>query len=113
MRFWRHRRPIPGRIPESGKRCPGDARSASIVTSAVGCVLPTIRRTISTSPPPSTSLKIDCSRTVSRSNSISTAAKGEYYCLRCSFVGDEAEVQRLNAEFRSKYLLRSTRLDIG
>jgi late competence protein required for DNA uptake (superfamily II DNA/RNA helicase) len=40
-------------------------------------------------------------------------AKGEYYCLRCSFVGDEAEVQRLNAEFRSKYTLRSTRLDIG
>jgi len=30
--------------------------------------------------------------------------QGEYYCLRCSFVGPEAEVLRLNAEFRSKYL---------
>ena len=36
--------------------------------------------------------------------------KGEYYCLRCSFVGSEAEVLRLNAEFRSKYLDRATRI---
>jgi late competence protein required for DNA uptake (superfamily II DNA/RNA helicase) len=39
-------------------------------------------------------------------------ATGEYYCLRCSFVGDEAEVRRLNAQFREKYPLRSTRLTI-
>lgn len=37
-------------------------------------------------------------------------ARGEYYCLRCSFVGPEAEVLRLNAEFRSKYLDRATRI---
>ena len=36
--------------------------------------------------------------------------KAEYYCLRCSFVGSEAEVLRLNAEFRSKYLDRAVRI---
>ena len=36
--------------------------------------------------------------------------KDEYYCLRCSFVGDEQEVKRLNAQFREKYLSRSTRI---
>ena len=36
--------------------------------------------------------------------------KDEYYCLRCSFVGDEKEVQRLNAQFREKYLDRLTRI---
>ena len=35
---------------------------------------------------------------------------GEYYCLRCSFVGNEAEVQRLNAQFREKYSDRATRI---
>jgi hypothetical protein len=34
----------------------------------------------------------------------------EYYCLRCSFVGSESEVQRLNAQFRAKYVARSTRI---
>lgn len=38
------------------------------------------------------------------------SAKQEYYCLRCSFVGDEAEVLRVNAEFRSKYLDRARRI---
>ena len=36
--------------------------------------------------------------------------KAEYYCLRCSFVGPEVEVLRLNAEFRSKYLDRAVRI---
>jgi predicted RNA-binding Zn-ribbon protein involved in translation (DUF1610 family) len=34
----------------------------------------------------------------------------EYYCLRCSFVGNEQEVQRLNAQFREKYLDRMIRI---
>jgi predicted RNA-binding Zn-ribbon protein involved in translation (DUF1610 family) len=34
----------------------------------------------------------------------------EYYCLRCSFTGDEAEVQRLNAQFRDKYRDRIIRI---
>jgi DNA-directed RNA polymerase subunit RPC12/RpoP len=38
------------------------------------------------------------------------AAKNEYYCLRCSFHGDEAEVQRLNAQFRAKYADRARRI---
>lgn len=38
------------------------------------------------------------------------ADKNEYYCLRCSFVGNESKVLRLNAEFRSKYLDRATRI---
>jgi hypothetical protein len=38
------------------------------------------------------------------------AGKGEYYCLRCSFVGPESEVQRLNAQFRAKYLDRAVRI---
>jgi len=36
--------------------------------------------------------------------------KDEYYCLRCSFVGNEKEVQRLNAQFREKYLSRTVRI---
>jgi hypothetical protein len=36
--------------------------------------------------------------------------KAEYYCLRCSFVGDEPEVLRLNALFREKYRARTTRI---
>jgi hypothetical protein len=35
---------------------------------------------------------------------------GEYYCLRCSFTGDEAEVLRLNAQFREKYRDRTRRI---
>ena len=34
----------------------------------------------------------------------------EYYCLRCSFTGDEREVLRLNAQFRAKYLDRTRRI---
>jgi hypothetical protein len=34
----------------------------------------------------------------------------EYYCLRCSFSGDEMEVQRLNAQFREKYRDRIIRI---
>jgi len=34
----------------------------------------------------------------------------EYYCLRCSFVGNEQEVLRLNAQFRAKYLDRTRRI---
>lgn len=36
--------------------------------------------------------------------------RSEYYCLRCSFVGDEDEVRRLNAQFREKYGARTTRI---
>ena len=36
--------------------------------------------------------------------------KGEYYRQRCSFVGPEAEVLRLNKEFRAKYLDRAVRI---
>ena len=35
---------------------------------------------------------------------------GEYYCLRCSFTGDEQEVLRLNAQFRAKYRDRTRRI---
>ncbi|HRE25433.1 MAG TPA: hypothetical protein PK954_02265 [Anaerolineales bacterium] len=38
------------------------------------------------------------------------AEKAEYYCLRCSFVGDEAEVLRLNTQFREKYGARTIRI---
>ena len=38
------------------------------------------------------------------------SGKGEYYCLRCSFVGHESDVLRLNAQFRAKYLDRTTRI---
>jgi hypothetical protein len=34
----------------------------------------------------------------------------EYYCLRCSFTGNEQEVLRLNAQFREKYLDREKRI---
>jgi len=37
-------------------------------------------------------------------------AAGEYYCLRCSFVGPESQVLRLNAQFRAKYLDRTRRI---
>ncbi|MBL8094716.1 MAG: hypothetical protein JNL73_11150 [Anaerolineales bacterium] len=36
--------------------------------------------------------------------------RAEYYCLRCSFVGDEQDVQRLNAQFREKYGARTVRI---
>ena len=36
--------------------------------------------------------------------------KGEYYCLRCSFTGDEQEVLLLNAQFRAKYRDRMKRI---
>jgi hypothetical protein len=36
--------------------------------------------------------------------------RAEYYCLRCSFVGSESEVLALNAQFRAKYLDRTTRI---
>ncbi|MCX7754836.1 MAG: hypothetical protein N2117_06270 [Anaerolineales bacterium] len=38
------------------------------------------------------------------------AEKDEYYCLRCSFVGNEREVLRLNAQFREKYRNRAMRI---
>lgn len=38
------------------------------------------------------------------------ADQAEYYCLRCSFVGDEQEVLRLNAQFRDKYRARTVRI---
>jgi predicted RNA-binding Zn-ribbon protein involved in translation (DUF1610 family) len=34
----------------------------------------------------------------------------EYYCLRCSFTGDEQEVLRLNTQFREKYRDRAVRI---
>ena len=37
-------------------------------------------------------------------------AKGEYYCLRCSFIGDDREILRLNAQFRDKYRDRVKRI---
>jgi hypothetical protein len=36
--------------------------------------------------------------------------KDEYYCLRCSFTGNEQEVLRLNAQFRAKYRDRMRRI---
>jgi hypothetical protein len=36
--------------------------------------------------------------------------RDEYYCLRCSFAGNEVEVIRLNAQFREKYRDRATRI---
>ena len=36
--------------------------------------------------------------------------KDEYYCLRCSFSGNEQEVLRLNAQFREKYRSRKIRI---
>ena len=36
--------------------------------------------------------------------------KNEYYCLRCSFTGDEIEIKRLNAQFREKYRDRMKRI---
>ena len=36
--------------------------------------------------------------------------KSEYYCLRCSFTGDEQEILRLNAQFRAKYRDRTKRI---
>jgi hypothetical protein len=37
-------------------------------------------------------------------------SKSEYYCLRCSFTGDEQEVLRLNDQFRDKYRDRMKRI---
>ena len=40
--------------------------------------------------------------------------KNEYYCLRCSFTGSEADVQALNAETKRRYADRRTRItDFG
>ena len=36
--------------------------------------------------------------------------KEEYYCIRCSFVGNEAEVKRINQQFREKYVDRIKRI---
>jgi hypothetical protein len=36
--------------------------------------------------------------------------RDEYYCLRCSFTGNEAEILRLNALFREKYRDRNRRI---
>lgn len=36
--------------------------------------------------------------------------KDEYYCIRCSFVGNEKEILRLNEEFRDKYHDRTRRI---
>lgn len=36
--------------------------------------------------------------------------RNEFYCLRCSFIGGEIEVLRLNAQFREKYLDRLIRI---
>lgn len=33
----------------------------------------------------------------------------EYYCLRCSFTGNENEIKRLYQQFREKYRDRMTR----
>jgi hypothetical protein len=38
------------------------------------------------------------------------SGKAEYYCLRCSFVGPESEILRLNAQFREKYRDRARRI---
>jgi hypothetical protein len=40
--------------------------------------------------------------------------KNEYYCLRCSFTGTEAQVQAVNAETKRRYVDRKTRItDFG
>ncbi len=36
--------------------------------------------------------------------------RNEYYCLRCSFTGDEHEVLRVYAQFREKYRNRTIRI---
>ena len=36
--------------------------------------------------------------------------RDEYYCLRCSFTGGEAEILRLHAQFRDKYRDRKRRI---
>jgi hypothetical protein len=36
--------------------------------------------------------------------------KDEYYCLRCSFTGNESEIRRLNSLFREKYRDRKKRI---
>ena len=36
--------------------------------------------------------------------------KDEYYCIRCSFVGNEEEVKRINQQFREKYVDRIKRI---
>jgi hypothetical protein len=36
--------------------------------------------------------------------------RDEYYCLRCSFTGDEQEILRLDEVFREKYRDRARRI---
>ena len=36
--------------------------------------------------------------------------RDEYYCLRCSFTGDEQEILRLDALIREKYRDRAKRI---
>ncbi len=37
--------------------------------------------------------------------------KGEYYCLRCCFTGDEEKILRLNEQNKQKYGLLTKRVD--
>lgn len=40
--------------------------------------------------------------------------KGEYYCLRCSYHGDEKDVQRLNEQLKYRYgFMRERVTDFG
>jgi hypothetical protein len=40
--------------------------------------------------------------------------KNEYYCIRCSFTGTEAQVQAINAETKRRYADRRIRItDFG
>jgi len=40
--------------------------------------------------------------------------KNEYYCIRCSFTGTEAQVQAINAETKRRYVDRKSRItDFG
>jgi hypothetical protein len=40
--------------------------------------------------------------------------KNEYYCIRCSFTGTEAQVQAVNAETKRRYADRKLRItDFG
>ncbi|MCR5506037.1 MAG: hypothetical protein K6F07_03490 [Bacilli bacterium] len=36
--------------------------------------------------------------------------KGQYYCLRCGYVGDEADVLRLNEQARYRYHMMRRRV---
>lgn len=51
-------------------------------------------------------LNYRCPRCLMREIDMDTlydSEKNEYYCLRCSFTGDETEIKRLNQQFREKY----------